>query len=81
MPFGLATAPGVFQELMARVLEGLDKFTVAYLDDILIFSETLEEHLAHIQNVFDRLQKHHLKLKLKKVQFSQGRNKFFRICY
>ena len=42
MPFGLTTAPAVFQELMARVLEGLDKFTVAYLDDILIYSATLE---------------------------------------
>ena len=55
MPFGLTTAPAVFQELMSRVLEGLDKFTVAYLDDILIYSNTLDEHLAHIQNVFNRL--------------------------
>ena len=45
-PFGLTKAPAIFQELMARVLEGLDQFTVAYLDDILIFSATLEEHLA-----------------------------------
>ena len=51
MPFGLTTTPVMFQELMARVLEGLDQFTVAYLDDILIYSDTLEEHLAHIQNV------------------------------
>lgn len=76
MPFGLTTAPGVFQELMARVLEGLDKFTVAYLDDILIFSETLEEHLAHIQNVFDRLRKHHLKLKLKKCSFLKAETNY-----
>ena len=69
MPFGLTTAPAVFQELMARVLEGLDKFTVAYLDDILIYSATLEEHLAHIQQVFDRLREHSLRLKLKKCSF------------
>ena len=61
---------------MARVLEGLDKFSVAYLDDILIFSETLEEHLAHIQNVFDRLRKHHLKLKLKKCSFLEAETNY-----
>ena len=76
MPFGLTTAPGVFQERMARVLEGLDKFTVAYLDDILIFPETFEEHLAHIQNVFDRLRKHHHKLKLKKCSFLKAETNY-----
>ena len=76
MPFGLTTAPGVFHKRMARVLEGLDKFTVAYLDDILIFSETLEEHLAHIQNVFNRLRKHHLKLKLKKCSFLKAETNY-----
>lgn len=62
MPFGLYNAPGVFQDLMSHVLEGLDKITVAYLDDILIFSNTLEDHLAHIQTVFHRLREHSLKL-------------------
>ena len=69
MPFGLTMAPAIFQELMARVLEGLDQFTVAYLDDILIYSATLEEHLAYIQNVFDRLRERQLRLKLKKCSF------------
>ena len=76
MLFGLTTAPGVFQELMARVLEGLDKFTVAYPDDILIFSETLEEHLAYIQNVFDRLRKHHLILNLKQCSFLKAETNY-----
>ena len=69
MPFGLCNAPAVFQDLMSHVLEGLGKFTVAYLDDILIFSNTLEDHLAHIQTVFHRLREHSLKLKLKKCSF------------
>ena len=69
MPFGLTTAPAVFQELMASVLEGLNKFTEAYLDDILIYSAMLEEHLAHIQQVFDRLIEHSFRLKLKKYSF------------
>lgn len=55
MPFGLRTAPQVFQELMGIVLEGLENFSIAYLDDVLIHSETLESHYGHIQNVFDRL--------------------------
>ena len=42
MPFGLTNAPAIFQELMNRVLEGLSDFTTAYLDDILIYSESLE---------------------------------------
>ena len=69
MPFGLTNAPAIFQELMNRVLEGLGNFTTAYLDDILIYSQTLEEHLTHIQQVFDRLCMHNLRLKLKKCSF------------
>ncbi|MCG8033371.1 MAG: DDE-type integrase/transposase/recombinase [Candidatus Thiodiazotropha taylori] len=76
MPFGLTTAPAIFQELMSRVLEGLDKFTVAYLDDILIFSSTLEEHLAHIQSVFDKLREHGLRLKLKKCSFLKSETNY-----
>lgn len=69
MPLGLRTAPQVFQELMVIVLEGLEHFSMAYLDDVLIHSETLESHYEHIQNVFDRLKEHGLKLKLKKCSF------------
>ena len=69
MPFGLTNAPAIFQELMNGVLEGLSDFTTAYLDDILIYSETLEKHLEHIQLVFDHLCKHSLRLHLKKCSF------------
>ena len=69
MPFGLSNAPGVFQELMAVVLSDSGHFALAYLDDILLFSRTLDEHLTHIQLVFDRLKQHGLKLKLSKCQF------------
>ena len=69
MPFGLCNAPSVFQHLMSEVLDGLDDFSCAYFDDILIYSSSLDEHLAHIQAVFDRLRQHHLKLKLKKCKF------------
>lgn len=71
MPFGLSNAPAVFQELMSVVLQGLNEFAIAYLDDILIFSSTLEDHLKHLDMIFDRLRKHDLRLKLKKCSFLQ----------
>ena len=49
MPFGLANAPSVFMMLMNKVLSGLETFAFAYIDDILIFSETLKQHIKHIQ--------------------------------
>ena len=69
MPFGLSNAPAVFQELMSVVLQGCNDFSTAYLDEIMIFSPTLEEHLEHICVIFDRLRQHNLKLKLKKCSF------------
>ena len=75
MPFGLQNSPAVFSRLMEIVLEGLP-FAIAYIDDILIYSETLEDHLSHIQQVFDRLRKHGLKLKLKKCQFLKNETNY-----
>lgn len=52
MPFGLTNAPATFQALVNHVLrEYLDRFCTAYLDDILIYSETLEEHKEHVSKV------------------------------
>ena len=69
MPFDLSNAPAVFQEFMSVVLQGCNDFSTAYLDDNMIFSPTLEEHLEHICVIFDRLRQHNLKLKLKKCSF------------
>ena len=68
VPFGLAQAPSYFQKLMNKVLKGLN-FAFAYLDDIIIFSNTAEEHLKHIQTVIDRLKAAQLKLKKSKCSF------------
>ena len=68
MPFGLAQAPSYFQKLMNKVLNGLN-FAFAYLDDIIIFSETAEEHMKHIQIIIDRLKAAQLKLKKSKCAF------------
>ena len=54
VPFGLAQAPAYFQELMTGVLKDLP-FAMAYLDDIIIYSSTPEEHLEHIRTVFKKL--------------------------
>ena len=48
VPFRLAQTPAYFQELMTRILKDFDS-AIAYLDDIIIFSKTVEEHLSHIQ--------------------------------
>ena len=68
VPFGLAQAPAYFQNLMNRVLNGLH-FTLASLDDVIIFSETEEQHLKHIQIVLTRLRQANLKLKKSKCAF------------
>ena len=68
MPFGLVQAPSYFQKLMKKVLNGL-KFAFAYLDDIIIFSTTAEEHMKYIQIVIDRLKAAQLKLKKSKYAF------------
>ena len=76
MPFGLANAPGVFQQLMSVVLAGLEQFSMAYLGDILVFSSNFSEHLQHLQAVFERLKNHGLKLKLPKCQFMKDETKY-----
>jgi hypothetical protein len=76
MPFGLCNAPQIFSQLMSDVLQGLEHFATAYLDDVLIYSATLDDHLKHIQNVFHRLRQHNLKLKLKKCSFLRRETKY-----
>ena len=68
VPFGLAQAPACFQELITGILKDFN-FAIAYLDDIIIFSKTVEEHLDHIKQVFKKLQCAHLSLKLSKCHF------------
>ena len=68
VPFGLAQAPAYFQELMTGVLKDL-QFAMAYLDDIIIYSSTPEEHLQHIMTVFEKLCHAKLSMKLSKCHF------------
>ena len=64
MPFGLCNAPGTFQRLMEHVLRGLHWSTcLVYLDDIIIFSTTIEEHLTRLADVLTRMRQAGLKVK------------------
>ena len=68
-PFGLSQAPAYFQLLIDKVLMGCSSFAMGYLDDIIIFSKTEEEHLQHLEEIFVRLRKFGLKMKCEKCSF------------
>ena len=76
MPFGLKNAPGVFQHLMQQVVSAVNPssgpdFVSVYLDDILVFSRDLDDHLEHLRLVIERLVEVGLKLKPSKCKFAQ----------
>ncbi|KAL0355493.1 UNVERIFIED_CONTAM: Transposon Tf2-12 polyprotein [Sesamum radiatum] len=72
MPFGLTNAPATFCTLMNQVLHGfLDEFVVVYLDDIVIYSRTLAEHVEHLRQVLARLREYELYAKVSKCSFTQ----------
>ena len=70
MPFGLKNAPATFSRLVAKLLQGLEMFCSAYLDDIIIFSDTWDEHLYHIKQVFDRIRNAGRTLNKRKCEFA-----------
>ncbi|KAJ1205101.1 hypothetical protein NDU88_000536, partial [Pleurodeles waltl] len=73
MPFGLKNAPATFQRLVNTVLQGLEAFSAAYLDDIAVFSSSWDDHLVHLWKVLEALQKAGLTIKASKCQIGQGK--------
>jgi hypothetical protein len=70
LPFGLKNAPAEFQRVMDKILAGLH-FVRCYIDDIVVYSDTVEEHEQHLKEVFERLVAHGLKLHPGKCKFFQ----------
>lgn len=70
MPFGLCNAPATFQRLMNRVLRTvLGKKALVYLDDVIVYSDSLENHLTNLEEVLDLVRKAGLKIKISKCKF------------
>ena len=70
LPFGLTNAPAYFMDLMNRIFHPyLDKFVVVFIDDILVYSKSKEEHAEHLRIVLSTLMRHKLYAKFKKCDF------------
>lgn len=70
MPFGLKNAPATFQRMMDEILRDyLYKFCFVYMDDVVIFSKSLSEHLDHIRIIFKKFREVNLKIQLDKSEF------------
>jgi len=77
MPFGIAAAPGTFQELMNKVLIGINGVeALVYLDDILVFSKSMEEHMTRLNNVLSRIQTAGLRINPEKCSLLKKEVKF-----
>jgi hypothetical protein len=70
MPFGLTNAPSYFMNMMNKVImEFLDKFVIVFIDDILIYSKSNEEHETHLRAILEKLREHKLYAKFSKCEF------------
>uniref|UniRef100_A0A146L2U0 RNA-directed DNA polymerase n=1 Tax=Lygus hesperus TaxID=30085 RepID=A0A146L2U0_LYGHE len=70
MPFGLKNAPSTFQRLMDNCLRGVqNEICSVYMDDIIVFSSSLQEHMVRLRCIFDRLRQANLKVQMDKTEF------------
>lgn len=77
MPFGLTNAPAAFMNLMHRIFwKYLGQFVIVFIDDILVYSKTREDHEVHLENVLETLRGHHLYAKFSKCEFWLSKVKF-----
>jgi hypothetical protein len=72
MPFGLTNAPAIFQAYINKILESFLNITcVVYLNNIYIYSDSIEKHAKHVRKILDRLKKVRLYVKLFKCEFDK----------
>ncbi|CAI7758786.1 unnamed protein product, partial [Closterium sp. NIES-54] len=77
LPFGLTNAPATFQGMMQSIFSDfIDKFLVVFIDDLLVYSRTHEEHLNHLELVLARLSEHRLYAKRSKCEFAKTKLSF-----
>ena len=70
LPFGLCNSAATFQRAMTHILRGLEwDICLVYIDDLIIFSRSFDEHLLHLEQVFKRLREADVKLKPSKCHF------------
>ncbi len=73
MPNGLSNSPSIFQNFMHEIFRDMiNRFVLIYIDDILIYSPTIEEHCRHVTQVLQRLRQHYLYLKTEKCEFHKS---------
>ncbi|KAI2644826.1 Transposon Tf2-8 polyprotein [Labeo rohita] len=77
MPYGMANSPAVFQSFINEIFKDLlNKFVIAYIDNILVYSETKEEHVDHVRTVLSRLLQNQLYVKAEKYEFHVHQTSF-----
>ena len=76
LPFGLMNAPPTFQRVMHHVMQGTEDFTAVYMDDILIHSPNVEEHVVHVTYVMELLEQHRLHANAKKCEWMRSHVEF-----
>ncbi len=78
LPFGLKTSPAIFQRILRNILKrnGLDDFSVNYIDDILVFSKTFDQHLGHLKKILDAIFEEGFRLSLPKCEFAKSKVKY-----
>ena len=74
--FGLTNAPVTFQRTMDMTFFDMIDYTDIYVDDIVVYSESRDDHLVHLIRVLQRLREHQLFVKLKKCSFAQSEIEF-----
>ena len=77
MPFGLTNAPATMQKIINKILQSyLDRFVIIYMDDILVYSNTKENHVKHVKMILSALKQKNFKIKTKKCKFHVQEIKF-----